>query len=199
MLLNLEYHNCLTLALQIVTGDITNHDDLSGAVSRCRGIISLLGPGPSRQPRNTFADCYRTITPLMKQHGVRRLIALGTTAIYQRDDQTSAVRYLMAGFIRIAVNAAYQNIMAIQEYFEALDDASIEWTVYRLGMLSGTGEPAVWSENRNKGEVYAGPVGAPGYTSAINRSILAKWLVDTCLESTAKWTHKMPAVSNKGK
>lgn len=175
---------------------MTNGEDLSKAISKSRAIISLLGPSTQRQPREAFADIYRIIVPLMKQHGVHRLLALGTTAIYRRDDKTSITRALMVGLIRVIANSAYHNIMAIQEYFESVNDPSIEWTVYRLGWLSGTSEPTAWSEDRTKGEAYAGPVAAPGFTSGVNRSILAKWLVDTSLDPHAKWAHQMPAVSN---
>lgn len=181
---------------QVTKGDMTNSEDLSKAISKSRAIISLLGPSAERLPREAFADIYRKIIPLMKEHGVRRLIALGTTAIYRSDDKRSITRSLMAGLIRVIANSAYHNVMAIQEYFESVNDASIEWTVYRLGWLSGTSEPAAWSDDRTKGEAYAGPVAGPGFTSGVNRSILAKWLVDTSLDPNAKWAHQMPAVSN---
>lgn len=175
---------------------MTNREDLSRAISKSRAIISLLGPSTVRLPRDTFADYYRTIVPLMKQHDVHRLVALGTTAIYRHDDKKSISRSLITGLIRVIANSGYHNIMAIQEYFDSVQDPSIDWTVFRLGWLSGTSDPAAWSEDRNKGEAYTGPVGAPGFTSGVNRSILAKWLVDTCLEPSARWKHQMPAVSN---
>ncbi|KIW09821.1 hypothetical protein PV08_11922 [Exophiala spinifera] len=182
--------------LEILKGDMTNREDFSRAISKSRAIISLLGPSADRQPRNTFADYYRTIVSSMKEHGVHRFLVLGTTAIYRHDDRTSIVRSLMKALIQLVVNHAYQNVMAIQEYFDSVQDPSIEWTVYRLGWLTGTSDPAAWSEDRKKGEAYAGPVGGPGFTSGVNRSILAKWLVDTSLDPSAKWKQQMPAVSN---
>lgn len=178
---------------------MSKREDLSRAIAKSRAIISLLGPSADRQPRDTFASYYRTIVPIMQQHGVRRLMALGTTAIYRPDDRTSISRALMAGLIRVIINSGYQNIMAIQEYFESVNDLSIEWTVYRLGWLSGTSDAAAWSIDRNQGEAYAGPVGGPGFSSGVNRSILAKWLVDTSLAQNTRWVHQMPAISNPRK
>ncbi|KAJ5115076.1 hypothetical protein NUU61_000835 [Penicillium alfredii] len=109
----------------------------------------------------------------MQQYGVRRLLALGTTAIYCPDDRTSISRALIAGLIRIIANSSYHSILAIQEYFESVNDPSVEWMVYRLGWLSGTSDATAWSDDRNQGEAYAGP--------------------------DVQWAHKMPAVSNLGK
>lgn len=189
----------LTPILQVTKGDMAKREDLSRAIAKSRAIISLLGPGADRQPRDAFASYYRTIVPIMQEHGVRRLLALATTAIYRPEDRASISRALIAGLIRVIANSGYQNIMAIQEYFESVNDPSIEWTVYRLGWLSGTSGASVWSVDRSQGEAYAGPVGGPGFTSGVNRSILAKWLVDTSLVQNSKWVHQMPAVSNPKK
>ena len=136
-------------------GDMTNREDWSRAISKSRSIISALGPSFERVPRETFADYYRTIVALMKEHGVHRLLALGTNAVYRPEDKTSISRSLTTAVIRLIANSGYQRIMAIQEYFESVQDPSIEWTVYRLGWLSGTSDPAAWSTDRTKGEVFA--------------------------------------------
>jgi len=178
---------------------MSQRDVLSRAIAKSRAIISLLGPSGPRQPKNAeFADYYRTIVPLMKQHGVHRILALGTTAMYRPDDQSSVSRALVATLIKVLANGAYHNILAIQDYFENLNDKSIEWTVYRVGNLSGTGDASAWSVDREGGKAFEGPVGAPGFTSGINRSILARWLVDVATASPAKWVRQMPAVSKSG-
>ncbi|KAF4415003.1 hypothetical protein F53441_14679 [Fusarium austroafricanum] len=184
--------------LEVVKGDLSAHDALSLAVAQSRAIISLLGPSREPQPRSFFADWYRTIIPLMQKHGVSRLFALGTNAIRRSDDQFSISRALTSGLIRIIANSGFQNILSIQEYFESVDNLQIEWTVFRLGMLSGTSDAAAWSTDREQGEAYAGPVGATGYTLGVNRSVLARWLVDESLAKEPRWAYQMPAVSNRG-
>lgn len=173
---------------------------ISGVIAKSRAIISLLGPSSPRQPKNTeFADYYRTIVPLMKEHGVHRILALGTTAMYREDDQSSISRAAMSTLIKVVASGAYHNILAIQEYFEHLDESSIDWTVFRVGNLSGTGDAPVWSVDREGGSAFEGPIGAPGFTSGINRSILTKWLVDVATSNPPRWARQMPAVSNSGK
>lgn len=178
---------------------MSQREAISGAVAKSRAIISLLGPSSVRQPKNTeFADYYRTIVPLMKEHGVHRILTLGTTAMYQPNDQGSISRALMSGFIKVVASGAYHNILAIQDYFENMNDTSIEWTIFRLGNLSGTGDPSQWLADRESGNAFAGPVGAPGFTAGINRSILARWLVDVATANPTKWVRQMPAVSKSG-
>ncbi|EXM14564.1 hypothetical protein ACKLNR_015270 [Fusarium oxysporum f. sp. zingiberi] len=184
--------------LEVVKGDSSAHNALSRAVAQSRAIISLLGPSSVAQPRNAFADWYRTIVPLMQKHGLSRLFALGTNAIRRADDQTSVSRALMNGLIRIIANSGFQNMLAVQEYFESIDHLEVDWTVFRLGMLSGTSDAAAWSVDREKGKAYAGPVAGAGYTGGINRSVLARWVVDEALTEESRWSHQMPAVTNRG-
>ncbi|UPK98390.1 hypothetical protein LCI18_009325 [Fusarium solani-melongenae] len=166
----------------VAKGDMTQRDALSAAVSKSRAIISLLGPSSVKQPKNTeFADLYRTIVPLMQEHGVYRILALGTTAMYQPDDRSSLSRAAMTTVIKVVAAGAYHKILAIKYFFEGIEDRSIEWAVFRVGNLSGMSEPSEWSADR------------------INRSILARWLADVATSSPAKWSRQMPAVSKPSK
>ncbi|CEI68027.1 hypothetical protein FVEN_g7702 [Fusarium venenatum] len=185
--------------LEVVKGDMSQRDAISRAISKSRAIISLLGPSTAKPSSDTeFADYYRFIVPLMKEHQVSRILALGTTAIYQPDDQSSVTRGLMGTLIKVMANSAYHNILAIQEYFEKLNDTSIDWTIFRLGWLGGTSDKSAWLADREKGKAFAGPVAAPGYTSGINRSLLAQWLADVATAEPAIWVRQMPAVSKAG-
>ncbi|KAG8668267.1 hypothetical protein FPOAC2_07558 [Fusarium poae] len=185
--------------LEVVKGDMTQRDAISRAISKSRVIISLLGPSSAKPLSDSeFADYYRLIVSLMKEHQVSRILALGTTAIYQPDDQTSITRGLMGTLIKVMANSAYHNILAIQEYFEKLNDTSIDWTVFRLGWLGGTSDKSAWLTDREKGKAFAGPVATLGYTSGINRSILARWLADVATAEPAMWVRQMPAVSKAG-
>lgn len=170
-------------------------DDLSQAIARSRAIISLLGPGKESLPRDAFASYYRRSIPLMREHGVRRILALATTAIYRTEDLSSISRSLTAGLIKLVANSGFHNMLAVREYFDAVDDENIDWVVFRLGMLSGTCEASAWADDRDKGTVYAGPLGGRGFTSSINRSLLAKWLTGTALDESIPWVRQMPAIS----
>uniref|UniRef100_A0A7S3K6N9 NAD(P)-binding domain-containing protein n=1 Tax=Aureoumbra lagunensis TaxID=44058 RepID=A0A7S3K6N9_9STRA len=183
--------------LEVVKGEMSQRDALSNAISKSRAIISLLGPTSAKLLSKTeFADYYRMIVPLMKEHGVSRILALGTISIYQPDDQSSISRALLRILVMGVANTAYHNILAIQEYFETLNDISIDWIVFRVGLLSGSSDQSTWLANR--GEAFAGPVGAPGHASSMNRSVLAHWLADVATADPAVWVRQMPAISKAG-
>ncbi|EXK81929.1 hypothetical protein FOQG_13688 [Fusarium oxysporum f. sp. raphani 54005] len=104
-----------------IPNNLASHPLLEGICpnakpAKSRGITSLLGPSSTRQPKNTeFADYYRTIVSLMKEHQVHRLLALGTTAIYQPDDHSSISRALMCNLIKVVASGAYHNFIGIQD------------------------------------------------------------------------------------
>ncbi|KIW11465.1 hypothetical protein PV08_10765 [Exophiala spinifera] len=183
--------------VEVIKGDMNDREALSTAVAKSKAIISLLGPNSMRQPKNTeYADYYRTTISLMEKHGVRRLFALGTTAIYQPEDHSSVSRFLMARLIKLLAGGAYHNFLAIQELFERDQVArDIDWTVFRVGNLSGSAEAEDWKTERGNGAAYAGPVAGSGWTNGITRSTLAKWLVDGVENGAQEWIHQMPAVS----
>ncbi|TAQ84003.1 hypothetical protein B7494_g7671 [Chlorociboria aeruginascens] len=159
-------------------------------------MISLLGPTTIRQPKNTeYADYYRTIVGLMKEHDVRRIYAMGTIYIYQAEDHGSFIRFLGAWITSIFAPGMYHNIIAIQKIFENEQTANdIEWAVHRVGNIPGSSD--AWSVDREQGEgeAYAGPIGAPGWSIFTNRSVLARWLVDAAESAVPHWNHQFPAV-----
>ncbi|PHH50099.1 hypothetical protein CFIMG_007528RA00001 [Ceratocystis fimbriata CBS 114723] len=184
--------------IQVMKGTLNDEGSLSAAIEQSRIVISLLGPSSIKQPKDTeFADYYRTIVCLMKNHNVQRILALGTTAIYQPEDQSSISRAIMSTMIKVVAGGAHYNIQAIQKFFEE-KKSEVDFTVYRVGNLSGSSDDKAWEVDRS-GDVYEGPVGGPGFTSGINRSVLAKWLVGVAMDASGKWVGRMPAVSNRGK
>jgi nucleoside-diphosphate-sugar epimerase len=182
--------------IEIIKGEIDEVEKLSTAVSKCKLIISLLGPARLRVKGPTdYADCYRAMFPLMRQHGVRRLFAMGTISIRLPQDQRALSQQLIVWMVQHLVPTVYGNIMAIQKLFE--DDAAtadIDWTVYRLGLLLGACDEASWAEGRQDDE-YAGPIGAPGWRAWQKRGALARWLVDAAESGAPELVRQMPAVS----
>ena len=173
-------------------------EPLSVAISKCRLIISLLGPNSFKLASNSvYADYYRAIIPLMRKHGVRRLFAMGTISIYQPDDGFSLFRTLLVSLVmRTVVSSAYQNILSIQKLFE--DEQAtrdIDWTVYRIARIPGESDAKSWAADRNDGEVYIGPIGHTGWTNVQKRGALARWLVGAAESGAPELVGQMPAVS----
>jgi hypothetical protein len=173
--------------LQIITGELTDEDALSSAIASQDAIISILGPNSLKIQRFTFTDAYRRIFRLMEAHGVSRILAMGTISIYEPEDGFSMVRSLLVWLVWAVAHRAWEDIVSIGRLFdeEATRDG-LAWTIYRVGNLS----------NGKPGPVATGKVGDAGWSSWINRSEIAEWLVEQAEMETPQWVGMKPAISS---
>lgn len=172
-------------------------DSLSGVISQCCAIVSLLGPNLSSLniTPTTFADIYRlSVFPLMRQHGVKRILAMGTVSISQPDDRWSLLQILAVSTVRLVYNVAYRNVLAIGDVFER-EAKGLDWIVYRIAFIPGGDDEASWRTDRDDGETFVGWAGAKGWSIQQKRAALARWLVDAAEGGANEWVGKMPAVS----
>jgi hypothetical protein len=178
---------------------------LSAAVAQSSIIISLLGPqiNSSSISPSQFADYYKScVFPLMRQHGVRGIMAMGTLSIVRSEDRWSFLRILIVLFVRLFHNNVYRNILNIAEVFEK-EAHGLDWTIYRIAGIPGGSDEASWQRDREDGQTFMGWVGEKGWSISQKRGALARWLVDAAESRAAEWVGKMPAVSrlagSKGK
>lgn len=171
-------------------------DKLGFAVAKCNLVLSLLGPDSSQGrslPPSLYPNYYSSLFLLMRQHGVRRILAMNSASAKDPLDSFSLVVFLLTLFIRIFAPAAYQTMQGLTRVFHEADD--LEWALFRLNGLPGGHDKESWRKDREDEPTYAGYVGKPGYKLSLQRAALARWLVD-CAESGApEWIRKMPAVS----
>jgi len=105
--LNLSFSMCV---VQIIKGELGNTEALSTAVAQCSVILSLLGPQISQRISSPtfFADCYKaTVFPLMRHHGVTRIVAIGTISIQRPEDRWALTQLIIVAFVRLFANAVY--------------------------------------------------------------------------------------------
>ncbi|KAL6820143.1 hypothetical protein J3E69DRAFT_374199 [Trichoderma sp. SZMC 28015] len=185
--------------LEVVKGEMTDKTALSNAISKCHTIISFLGPVNIRQPASTeYADYYRAIFPLMRQHGVRRIFAMATLSIYAPEDKGSVTRAIFVTMVRLLASGPYHNLLSIREPFEDKKiTQDIDWTLFRIGSITGGSDLGSWKQDREQTDVYAGPLGGAGWTSAQKRASLTRWLVDASETGASEWIGRMPAVSRR--
>ncbi|KIX08911.1 uncharacterized protein Z518_03568 [Rhinocladiella mackenziei CBS 650.93] len=181
--------------LEVVKGELTDTDALSTAVSKCRIIVSLLGPNDLFNIQPTiYVDFYSSLFTLMRQHGVRRIFAMGTLSIPNSNDTFSLTRALTVLLVRIIVNRGYQTALAIGRVFKERADG-LDWTVFRIAGIPGGSDEASWRSDREDGDTFEGWIGQQGWSSFQKRGALARWLVDAVEDGKAQWIGKMPAVS----
>ncbi|KAK0643859.1 hypothetical protein B0T16DRAFT_392320 [Cercophora newfieldiana] len=185
--------------LEIIQGEISDIDALSTAISRSTAIISLLGPNTfSGFKPALYPDFYRSIFPLMRTHGVRRIFAMGTLSIPDPKDAFSLARLALVGLVRVVAGAAYRSIIGVGEVFAKEAGEDVDWTVFRIAGIPGGSDEASWKADREDGEVFEGYAGEKGWTLSQRRGALARWLVDAVEDGKEKWIGKMPLVSRYG-
>lgn len=166
---------------------------LNTAVSSTSAIISLLGPVGKTSGEFPFPGYYSALFPMMRQHSVARILAMGTVSIEDVGDKSSLLRGLMVGGVRYGFAAAYRTILRIAAVFQQ-EAEGLDWTIFRLGMVQGGHDGESWKQDRDD-RVFAGPVGEAGWTWKIRRGALAKWLVDRIEDRDTIPGGKMPALS----
>ncbi|KAF5671460.1 Formyl-coenzyme A transferase [Fusarium circinatum] len=178
--------------LEVIKGELSDFHGLSAAVARSSAIISLLGPASLKVPDPTlYASFYAALFPIMSQHKVRRILAMGTVSDTLPQDHFSLLRWAFVAFLRLAGPTAYQTILSITRAFESAHK-DVDWTIFRLFFATGESDADTWRTLREQEDVFAGYIGEPGWTTSIHRAALAKWLVAEALEGTGRWIHGMP-------
>ncbi|KAL6238530.1 hypothetical protein BDW75DRAFT_227957 [Aspergillus navahoensis] len=188
-------------SLEIIKGEFVEDDQptLSAAMARTSIVISLLGPSITTQMSNRtlYADIYKTLVfPLMREHGVRRIFAMGTPSISRPEDHWTLFTSLVIPGVRIFARSAYENVRAIGDAFENHADG-LDWTVFRIAMIPGDHDERSWRRDREDGEVFVGWVGEKGWTPSQRRASLARWLVDAAEGSAEDNAWEMAASSRQ--
>ncbi|KAI3325690.1 NAD(P)-binding protein [Xylariaceae sp. AK1471] len=187
--------------LEIVQGEMSDGDALSRAVAKCSIVLSLLGPNIMDRMENQslYADIYKdNVFPLMRKHGVRRILAMGTLSIQRPEDSWTFFQPMVLFFVRMMANGVYRNIINLANTFEH-DAADLDWTIFRIAAIPGNSDEMSWKQDREDGgEPFVGWIGEKGWTSSIRRAALARWLVDAADGKADSWIGKMPAISRSG-
>lgn len=174
------------------------------------GTLSFLAPTGALPYPAYYADA---VLPLMRERGVRRVLALSTisAAVADAEPRGQGDRFVLgAWLVRMVVRAlvprAYEAMVAVAGVFAGLREREreqkggevemIEWTVFRVPMMVGGADEASWRRKRKEGNgVYAGPIRPGVWRGVLGRARLARWCVDW-LEGRdgGEWKGRMPAV-----
>ncbi|KAF5972569.1 hypothetical protein FCOIX_9253 [Fusarium coicis] len=184
-------------SLEIVRGDLSDKAALDRAVAKVNIVISLLGPLISDRttPPNTIPDFYKhSLFPAMRRHGVKRIFAMGTLTITQKEDSWTMLQPTINLMVRTVFSNAYRGITSIGKAFE-VDAKDLDWTIFRISAIPGGSDKESWAKDREDGKPFVGYVGQKGYTYSFSRGALARWLVDAAESGLQDWVRKAPAVS----
>ncbi|KAF7320935.1 hypothetical protein HMN09_00180200 [Mycena chlorophos] len=128
--------------------ELDDEGSLSAALEGVDIVLSALGPRQFDHPSGTpLAHAYEGLIKLMKQHGINRLLALGTVSVEDKADRFSVVFSTIVAGANVTMHNAYKDIRALAD---VIRNSSLEhYTIFRVPILS----------NNPSREVVAGYIG----------------------------------------
>lgn len=128
-----------------------------------------------------ISDGYKLLIPLLIQNHFTRILVLATPSWVAPQDTVTLKWRLLVSSVRLFVNAAYTEIIAIGNYVASLSLDDIGWTMFRVPILSNANAADV---------VHASFLGESGFK--LSRAGMVKWVLGE-LEA-AKWIGKAPSL-----
>lgn len=176
-------------SITIIQGQLTDVDSINKAMVGVDAVLSVLGPpsasGFSYTLDTPIARAYTLIIDAMKQHHVKRLIALSTASFEDGQDRFSLSYALLVGIVRLFAKGAYKEVRAIGEIIRSQGkDEDLEWTIVRVPFLTDS----------IRKDAIAGYVGDGRITVTLSRIGFAAWVVRELEEGQWKW--KVPQLSD---
>lgn len=118
--------------LRVVGGITTDAAAVGRAVLGADAVLCTLGGSPLRRQENVCSTAMRQIVAAMRQHGVKRILAMSTFGAGDSRPRLDWFhRVLMAGLV-LASEVADKEAMEQQ-----LAASGLEWTAVRVGVLTG--------------------------------------------------------------
>lgn len=169
----------------IVKGDLSDRTAFLEALEGVHAVVSALGPpvtsGPLYTSGTPLAKGYTLLLSLMKEKGIKRLIALGTASNKDSNDHFDVEFWVLVHGVATFAHNAYKEIVAIGDVVRA--DNELMWTIARVPVLTNT-----------KNAVYhAGYIGDKKTKAWLPRNAFVAFVVDE-LEKN-QWVQKAPLIS----
>ncbi|KAG4271548.1 hypothetical protein FPRO04_10839 [Fusarium proliferatum] len=135
-----------------------------------------------------------SLFPAMLRRGVKRIFAMGTLSITQKQDSWTVLQPTVNLMVRTFFSNAYLAITTIGKTFE-IDAKDLDWSIFRILAIPGGSGRESWAKERQDEKSFVGYFGQKGYTYSFPRGALARWLDDAAESGLQDWVRKAPAVS----
>ncbi|MCU1510041.1 MAG: family oxidoreductase [Glaciihabitans sp.] len=127
--------------LRVVAADVYNFDSVSAAVEGKDAVLSTLGVPYGRKPISVYSVGATNIVRAMDAHGVRRLLAVSSSATDPQDrSRDTGGGFFFEKLLKPIITATlgrtlYADMRLMEEILAASD---LDWTVVRPSGLFGT-------------------------------------------------------------
>ncbi|PIC64204.1 hypothetical protein CSV79_07705 [Sporosarcina sp. P13] len=107
--------------LILVQGDVRNADEVKRVIEGADAVVSALGTDKT----TTLTESIPLIIDGMTEHGVKRIVTIGTAGILQSRNESSQLRYQSKDSNRKLTFAAEEHHKA----FDLLRNSALDWTI----------------------------------------------------------------------
>ncbi|MEV1047543.1 NAD(P)H-binding protein [Streptomyces sp. NPDC049916] len=119
--------------LIIVEGQLADAAAIARAIEGSVAVLSLLGPSGKKEDAPPVVTGTRNIVAAMSEHGVKRLVAMGTPSAADPFDRKDLRVGLMVTAIRKFKPAAFQTIVSVDR---VVRKSGLRWTIVRFPVLT---------------------------------------------------------------
>lgn len=168
--------------LTLITGDVTNHENVDKAVETVDGVIVALGASPDMQADIVMEQGTKNIIDAMKKHGVKRIIVQSSYAMSGSPEGIEFMKKMGMGEEQITMVMPVLDDKTKQE--EAMQTSGLEYTIVRPLMLNDEGKTGKYRVGENL-DVKVG--------DAISRADVADFMLKDLTEN--KFVGKTVALS----
>ncbi|WEW57757.1 hypothetical protein PRK78_003224 [Emydomyces testavorans] len=171
--------------VKIIQGNLSDEESLSTAIQGQDAILSSIGPKGPWGFKGQFIEGYRLILKLMREHNVRRIIAMSTISCYDKRDSFALSRLLAYSVIFVVARTAQNEMFGIEKVFKE-EGQGLDWTLCRVPMLLNSPE--------GDGMAEAGWVGDGKWNVFLERRHWANWMIQEAEREQPMWVGEMPAL-----
>ncbi|KAI1454026.1 NmrA family protein [Annulohypoxylon moriforme] len=171
--------------IKSVEGALDDEQQLRTAIRGQDVIISVVGPSGMRAETAVFVPAYKKILSIMKEEGVKRIIALSTFSVKDPKDKPSLYMWFLTTVLWAVAHKIWRTIVDIGEVFDTYG-GDLDWTLFRVGFLS----------NGPRGRVIDGYVADGKLGAAIERADIAEWALTQAEKSPPEHVRQKPGISS---
>jgi putative NADH-flavin reductase len=117
--------------LRVIQGDVHDADTVERAVAGADAVLSTLGVPFARKPITLYGDGMRNIVTAMSRHGVKRVVAVTSSATYPHHHADGGFlmnRILQPIVVATIGKTTYADMRRMEQL---LRDGDLEWTIMR--------------------------------------------------------------------
>ncbi len=159
--------------LKVLTGDVRSREAVAQAIEGADAVICAVGE--RLKSSRVGSQAYENIIAGMKQHGVRRLVAVTGPGAGDAKKRTGwLARLILKPFVNLDDKERQEEIIRASE---------LDWIIVRPSLL--TNDP-------HTGAYRVGPDVTHGIATKLARSDLAEFMLNQLTDDT--YVHQMPAI-----